>query len=180
MIKVPKEVLDLWNKYGLDEEARKHCIKVTEVALRIARSISFEVDENAVKLGALLHDIGRAVTHDRFHHFIASGEILRKEGFDEKIALIAERHFAAGLEKMEAKTFGLPEKDYLPITLEEKIVSLADNLVMGNRENTFEEFLRRLDEIAKEKEFKWIVDRTRKRAIKLKEEVESLIKAKKW
>lgn len=173
---VPEEVAEIWNRYGLDEQVRKHCIKVAEVALRIAKRINTQlgakVDENAVKLGALLHDIGRALTHNAFKHFVVSGEILRKEKFDERIAFIAERHFAAGLTKEEAKMLGLPEKDYLPLTIEEKIVCHADNVVMGDREVEFDEFLRRLDRVSN---FEWLKNATKKRAIKLKEEIEHLI-----
>ncbi|RLA77489.1 MAG: TIGR00295 family protein, partial [Deltaproteobacteria bacterium] len=90
-----EEVKKLWDKYKLSEDVRKHCMKVAEVALKIANSIESDVgiDKNAVLIGALLHDIGRAVTNDPFLHFIKSAEILRKEGFDDKIVKIAERHF---------------------------------------------------------------------------------------
>ena len=39
------------------------------------------------------------------------------------------RHIAAGFTAEEARELGLPEGDYTPVTLEDKVVSLADNLV---------------------------------------------------
>jgi uncharacterized protein len=42
---------------------------------------------------------------------------------------------------------GLPKKDYLPLTVEEKIVSYADNLVDRVREISFEEALDRFKNI---------------------------------
>jgi uncharacterized protein len=41
----------------------------------------------------------------------------------------------------------LPEKDYLPMTPEEKIVSYADNLISGVREMPFYEALDRFKRI---------------------------------
>jgi len=172
-----EEVKKLWDKYKLSEDVRKHCMKVAEVALKIANSIESDVgiDKNAVLIGALLHDIGRAVTNDPFLHFIKSAEILRKEGFDDKIVKIAERHFSAGLSKEDAKKLGLPIKNYMPKSLEEKIVSFADNLVFGDKERKFVDFMKRLDEIDKRNgKFKWLTEKTRKRALKIKEELEKL------
>ena len=47
---------------------------------------------------------------------------------------IIERHIGAGITKDEAKILGLPEKSYVPQTLEEKIVAHADNLISGTKE----------------------------------------------
>jgi len=172
------DVVRLWNKYGLPEDVRRHCKAVAELAVKIASKIKergTDVDIEAVRLGALLHDIGRAVTHDPFEHFVKSAEILRKEGLDEKIVRIAERHFSSGLTAEEARKLGLPPKDYMPETLEEKIVSFADNLVFGDRTESFEKFIRRLEEIKREKpEIGWLADRGIERAKKMKEEIERL------
>ena len=49
---------------------------------------------------------------------------------------------------------------------------MADNLVKGDREVTFDEFMKRLEEL-KEKypETAWFTERTIERALKLKEEL---------
>lgn len=173
-MKIPEDVLRLWDKYKLDESVRKHCITVAEIAMKIAENIE-GVDKDAVLRGALLHDIGRAITHDPFQHFIKSGEILRKEGVDERIVKIAERHFSAGLTADEAEKLGLEPKDYLPKTIEEKIVSFADNLAIGDRQGGFCDFMKRLDEIdRKNPELQWLTDRTRERAKKIREELERI------
>ncbi|ENN95716.1 metal dependent phosphohydrolase, partial [Methanocaldococcus villosus KIN24-T80] len=88
----------------------------------------YNVDLNLVKIGGLLHDIGRSKTHG-IDHGVVGANILRSYGFDERIALIAERHIGAGITKEEAIALGLPAKDYVPISLEEKIVAHADNLI---------------------------------------------------
>ncbi len=171
---VPDVVLKVWDKYRLPENVRRHCLKVAEVALKIANKLKeeYEIDFEALKIGALLHDIGRAITHG-IEHFVYTGEILRKEGFDEKVVRIAERHFSCGITKEEAKRLGIDvDRDFIPETIEEKIVCMADNLVKGDREVTFDEFMKRLEEL-KEKypETAWFTERTIERALKLKEEL---------
>ena len=51
---------------------------------------------------------------------------------------IIERHLGAGIPLEEAAMLGLPPKDYMPITLEEKIVAHADNLIDNDREHPIE------------------------------------------
>lgn len=105
------------------ENVVEHCLAVSEYAYELALAIKnkgYEVDVELVRLGGLLHDIGRSRTHG-IEHGVVGAEILRELGFDEKLALIAERHIGAGITKEEAIELGLPPKDYLPITLEEKL-----------------------------------------------------------
>lgn len=178
-MEIPEDVLRVWNKYDLPENVRKHCMKVAEIALRIAERIrnnGYDVDLNAVKKGALLHDLGRAITHAPFEHFILSGELLRNDGFDEKIAKIAERHFSAGVTKEEARRLGLRiVKNFMPESIEEKIVCYADKVTRGDEEISFEEFLRRLDELEREHpETAWFTKKTRERILRIKEELERL------
>jgi len=177
-MEVPEDVRRIWEKYKLEESVRRHCLAVAKVAKRIAERIADngqKVDLDAVIKGALLHDVGRAITNDPFLHFIKSAEILRREGFDEKIVRIAERHFSAGITAEEAEKIGITPKDYLPETLEEKIVSFADNITIGDREASFEDFLSRLDEIDRRSaELRWLTQKTRQRAAKMKEELERL------
>ena len=68
-------------------------------------------------------------------------------GFPKQLLLIIERHIGAGITSSEAARLGLPEKDYLPLTREEKIVSYADNLISGVREMAYDEALDRFKRI---------------------------------
>ena len=74
-------------------------------------------------------------------------EIARSLGFSAALVNIIERHIGAGITASEAVRLGLPEKDYLPVTVEEKIVSYADNIVSGTREMLFYEALDRFKDI---------------------------------
>ena len=129
------------------ENVVEHCLAVSNYAYELALSIKnkgYNVDVELVRLGGLLHDIGRSKTHG-IEHGVVGAEILRELGFDEKIALIAERHIGAGITKEEAIELGLPPKDYIPITLEEKIVAHADNLIFGTKRVEIDEVIKKFE-----------------------------------
>ena len=65
-------------------------------------------------------------------------KIARKIGLPLDILYIIERHLGAGIPKEEAVKLGLPEKDYIPETLEEKIVTHADNLIQDCKRQRIE------------------------------------------
>lgn len=119
-----------------------HCRAVSRFAREIADRVSIPIDRDLVRLGGLLHDIGRARTHG-YDHALAGAEMVRALGLGEALAGVVERHIGAGITAREALGLGLPEKDYLPLTPEEKIVSYADNLVRGVEVVSFDEALER-------------------------------------
>jgi len=62
-------------------------------------------------------------------------------GFPEPVARIIERHTGAGLTADECTLLRLLPIDCVPVSLEEKIVANADNLIRGGREITIYERL---------------------------------------
>jgi uncharacterized protein len=111
-------------------------VSVTRIALRLAeefRGRGLEVDAALVEAGALLHDLGRSRTHG-IRHAVVGGRIAREMGLPEALVRIIERHIGAGIPAEEAEEIGLPRKDYVPETVEEKIVAYADKLIEGCRE----------------------------------------------
>jgi len=112
-------------------EIIEHCKTVSKKALEL--SSNFDVDLELVKTGSLLHDIGRSKTNGPSHGIVGA-KILEDLGFSRKITKIVERHIGAGIPKEEAVLIDLPSNDYIPLTLEEKIVAHADNLIYGTRE----------------------------------------------
>lgn len=124
-------IISILKEEGCPKGVINHSIAVCKKAVKLSEN--FDVDIQLVKRGSLLHDIGRSRTSGIDHGIIGS-EIAIKHGFDDKIAKIIERHIGAGITKTEAKSLGLPEKDYIPITLEEKIVAHSDNLLNGSIE----------------------------------------------
>jgi uncharacterized protein len=135
--------VDVLVKAGCSAEVVAHCRKVSMMAVSITERMKAPVDRELVRLGGLLHDIGRSRTHD-IGHAIAGVEIARSLGFSQQLLLIIERHIGAGITAAEAVRLGLPEKDYLPLTREEKIVSYADNLISGTSEMPYYEALDRV------------------------------------
>lgn len=130
---------DLLKKMKVPYHVRRHSLKVTEKALAIAKEITkIKVDFELIEIGALLHDIGRSKTHG-FKHALIGGKLLRELGFPEKIAKICETHILGGLDKEDAKKVGLPERDFLPNSIEEKIICLADKHMAGTREVSIEQ-----------------------------------------
>jgi uncharacterized protein (TIGR00295 family) len=71
-------------------------------------------------------------------HGVEGAKIATELGLPLSIVNIIERHLGAGIPREEAMTLGLPPKDYMPTTLEEKIVAHADNLIDFDREHPIE------------------------------------------
>ncbi len=121
---------------GCSNGVIEHCINVTRVAIRIANAFKAKghrVDVKLIEAGALLHDLGRAQTHG-IEHGAVGGQIARRLGMPMEIAQIIERHVGAGLTPDEARRNNLPRGNYVPETLEEKIVCYADKLIEGSHE----------------------------------------------
>ena len=130
---------DLLKELKVPYQVRRHSLKVAEKALEIASKINnTDLDIDLVEIGALLHDIGRSKTHG-FKHALIGGKILKERGFPNELARICETHILGGLDKEDAKTVGIELKDYLPLTIEEKIICLADKFMAGTKEVTIKE-----------------------------------------
>jgi uncharacterized protein len=124
--------VEILERLNCPDHLIKHCKAVCKKALKLSSNLN-DVDIELIKTGALLHDIGRCKTNG-IDHAIVGAEILKNLGFSDSVANIALRHIGAGIPKEEAKLLGLPLKDYIPLTLEEKIVAHADNLVHWDQE----------------------------------------------
>lgn len=95
IIGIPKEILHLLGElkyrtsYG--QNVLKHSTEMAHLAGMIAEEVGANV--KTAKYAALVHDLGKALTHkmEGKHHHI-SGEMLRKYGSPEEVALAAEQH----------------------------------------------------------------------------------------
>ncbi len=95
IIGIPKEILHLLGElkyrtsYG--QNVLKHSTEMAHLAGMIAEEVGANV--KTAKYAALVHDLGKALTHkiEGKHHHI-SGEMLRKYGAPEEVALAAEQH----------------------------------------------------------------------------------------
>jgi uncharacterized protein (TIGR00295 family) len=122
------ECIELLRECGCNERVIAHCKAVSALAVKVAKRCGGNV--KLVEAGGLLHDLGRCKTHT-IAHAVEGAEIARQRKLPQPLIDIIERHIGAGISKDEAKELGLPEKDYTPLTLEQKIVSHSDNLMSG-------------------------------------------------
>lgn len=125
------ECLRILTEAGCPEKVIIHVQIVTKLAMKIAERFP-DADKNLIEAAGLLHDLGRAKTHD-IDHAVAGGELARELQLPAEIINIIERHICAGIIKADAVNLGLPARDYIPETLEERIIAHADNLVEGNK-----------------------------------------------
>ncbi len=145
MIPSEGEAMALHTKYGTGVYIVRHCQAVamaTKIMADEFRRRGCAVDAKAAIAAALLHDIGRTKTQT-VSHGVEGAEILEKEGVDAKVVEIVRRHVGAGISPEEAKRLGLPDFDYVPRTLEERIVCFADKMVDADRVRPFGEEVHR-------------------------------------
>lgn len=117
------------------------CI-VNSVAMTIAKACGADLE--LVNAGSWLHDVGRSRTHGVKH--VSEGvEIARSRGLPDQLVRVISTHVAAGFTNDEASSIGLPPGDYMPSTLEEKIVCHSDNLVGDDVIMTLEEAAEELE-----------------------------------
>lgn len=116
--------------------------KAREIADRI-KANGHDIDPDFVEIGAILHDIGRSKSHG-IDHGIKGSEILRNSEFSE-FARICEVHLGAGIDKEEAASLGLPARDYLLETLEEKVIAHADNLTADKEYVPISETIKKME-----------------------------------
>lgn len=131
-----------------------HSRQVARKALEIREKKGLNIPEDEIIAGAMLHDIGIIFTYAPSIHcnginpYIAHGVIganlLRKEGFPEWTARIAERHTGSGLDETDisSQNLPIPPGNYLPETQLEKLICYSDKFFSkgGNgKEKTLEE-----------------------------------------
>lgn len=124
------ECIELLKDAGCKRRVIIHCCTVNAVAQEMLTRI--DADRALVTAGALLHDIGRSVDHSIMHAYIGS-QIVAAHGLPPALVDIVRKHTGAGLDDEDVAEMGLPPADYMPRTIEEKIVAHADNMVSDNR-----------------------------------------------
>ena len=128
----------LLEKYNVSKGVIKHSIEVKERALIIGKQIKgagHDVNLELLKVGALLHDLGRGVydwdngfdPKDDYHE-METYNVLKKEGYEE-FGEMLQKHALGGLTKEETKILGYPEsRDLVPDSLHIKILCIADKI----------------------------------------------------
>lgn len=147
------------NKYYPDDN-KLRWILITHSTLVMKRAVSIcdahpelNMDRQFIIEAAMLHDIGIIRcnapgiecfgTEPYICHGRIGAEMLRAVGFPRH-ARVCERHTGAGLTKEEiiSQNLPLPHQDFLPETLEEKVICYADKFYSKThpeREKSYEQ-----------------------------------------
>lgn len=117
----------------------KHCASVASLALETLDKKCLSLDRKSVEAAAMLHDIGIFLTsapgifcngeHPYILHGVLGADLLRRDGWPECIAAVAERHTGAGMTPEEIRYQCLPlpfDRDYCPHTMLERLICWAD------------------------------------------------------
>jgi len=145
MIPSAQQALALHGKYGSNDRILSHCQACATISKLLSEKAAGHghlVNEEAAVAAALLHDIGRSQTQTVGHGYVGA-EILQKEGVDSVVVEIVRRYVGAGISPEEAAALNFPPGDYIPRTVEEKIVCFADKMLDGDRARPFEEEVKR-------------------------------------
>jgi uncharacterized protein len=122
----------------------RHGQQVANKAIEVAKRVpQFKPDLNFINEAAMLHDVGIFETNtpelgcSGNHPYICHGylgrKILEKKGLSRH-ALVCERHVGIGLtaEEITLNHLPLPQRDMVPITIEEQIICFADKFFSKN------------------------------------------------
>jgi uncharacterized protein len=125
-----ENALGLLQRHGVHPHVITHCIGVSEVALDLAlrarvRNPHLDIDPEKVRIGGLLHDLGRCRPSLHEWHTI---RILRNEGLGD----IADIAMHGTPYERVLLLDGVEDESLLPQTVENKIVAYAD-LRFGQR-----------------------------------------------
>ncbi len=125
--------------YGRGAAWTQHSFAVADAATRVGAALEClrPIDHGFLWSTALLHDIGRCVTHDPIGHGVAGYDLLMRLGYEPE-AHVCASHILFGLNACEATRFGLPAHDFVPHTVEERLVSLVDFLIEFDKPTTLD------------------------------------------
>lgn len=164
-----EQAIDLLRRSNCSPRVISHCEAVAELAMETACKLEkkgLKIDLNLLQVGALLHDLGRSKTHT-VDHAVIGAEIAEEAGLPVLVVRIIKRHVGGGITPEEAEEFGWPKDVYVPITLEEKIVSYADKLIEHSKKGPIESEIEQLQNEHK--------DDAAERVRRLYEEITSLL-----
>lgn len=138
VFKLPTEVLKYIGSFkfrtSYGQNLALHTIEETKIGIAIAEEIDANVE--TVRLGCLLHDIGKVITNEEGTHVDVGVRLLKKHGFPKEVVnTVAEHH--------EDKPFSATES---------VVIWIADAISgsrPGARYEPHEDYVQRMDKIEK-------------------------------
>ncbi len=133
---LPRPIVELLGKFKYRFSYGQNMIVHTTEETKLGMAIAAEVgaDQNIVRLGCLLHDIGKVIDSEEGSHAALGAQFLRKLGIPEKVIACVEEHH-------EEKPFS---------SVESMIVYLADAISgsrPGARYEDLEKYLARMKQL---------------------------------
>jgi uncharacterized protein len=146
----------------------RHGEQVANKAIDVAERVPhLKPNLDFIKEAAMLHDVGIFETNtpglgcSGKHPYVCHGylgrKVLEKKGLPQH-ALVCERHVGIGItaEEIKFNNLPLPQRDMVPISIEEQIICFADkffskNSEMNSREKSLEDILNTLRRYGPEK-----------------------------
>lgn len=119
-------------RFSYGQNMIAHTLEETKIGVALASEVKANV--NIVRLGCLLHDIGKVITEEEGTHVSLGVDLLRKNGIPDKVIACVEEHH-------EGKPFS---------SIESMIVYIADAVSgarPGARFEDYQEYIKRLSEL---------------------------------
>ena len=141
-----EQAIKLLKENSVPSQVINHCLAVTDFALDLAGKLEKsgqKINLDLVEAGALLHDLGRSKTNS-VDHSLVGAQIAQTLELPQPVIDIIKRHVGAGITEAEAQMLGWPKDNYVPQTLEEKIVCYADKRIDQGKVVPIENEIRRL------------------------------------
>lgn len=133
---LPREIIAILGKFkyrfSYGQNMILHTLEETKIGVAIAQEVGADV--NIVRLGCLLHDIGKVIESEEGSHVTLGAQYLRKMGIPEKVVSCVEEHH-------EDKPFS---------SVESMLVYLADAISgsrPGARYEDLEKYLTRMKQL---------------------------------
>lgn len=145
---LPPELLDLLGKFkyrfSYGQNLIAHTLEETKIGMALASEVG--ADLNIVRLGCLLHDIGKVIDKEEGSHVTLGAELLRRLNMPEKVIACVEEHHE--------------DKDFSCV--ESMIVYIADAISgsrPGARYEDFDNYLKHMQDLEKIcKDFPGVID----------------------
>jgi len=145
---MPPELVSYLGRYkyrfSYGQNLIAHTLEETKIGVKLAQETGADV--NIVRLGCLLHDVGKVVTEEEGTHVKLGVDLLRKFGIPQAVIACVEEHH-------EDRPFS---------SIESTLVYIADAISgsrPGARYEDYEEYVKRLNDLeALAKSFKGVKD----------------------
>jgi uncharacterized protein len=146
-----EQALQLLKQNKCPPQIIAHCNAVTDYALDLAAQLEIkgqEVNIDLVEAGGVLHDLGRCKTNT-VDHGVVGGQFAEQLGLPQEVVNVIKRHVGAGITDQEAQAMGWPKDNYMPQTLEEKIVCYADKRIDDGKNVPIKREIKKLQKAGK-------------------------------